>query len=82
MTSQATRSSYRVFNHLSADRAEMYGAVLGAFVAAKQGFALHLRPAEIEAALGVTALAEPVTAQAVANALGQLVEWGNLEAPC
>ncbi len=82
MTSPAsdTARAYRVFNHLGADRSTLYRAVLEAFVAAKQGFALHLRPGDLEPALAALPLTEPVTAQTVAGVLGQLVEWGNLEA--
>jgi uncharacterized protein (TIGR02677 family) len=67
-----------VFAHLNVDRARLYRAILAAFVRAKQGFALHLRPADVERALvGNDAAAEPGT---LGNALAQLVSWGNLEA--
>jgi uncharacterized protein (TIGR02677 family) len=72
--------AYRVFNHLAAERTALYRAILGAFVAAKQQFALHLRPGDVERTLLAAAPEDPTTPQAAAAALGQLVEWGNLEA--
>lgn len=74
------QDAYRVFNHLAADRAALYRAILAAFVAAKQQFALHLRPGDVERTLFASAPEAPTTPQAAAAALGQLVELGNLEA--
>lgn len=69
---------YEVFAHLNAERATLYRALLAAFVRARQGFALHLRPADLERALVDGGLeAQP---ESIANALAQLVAWGNLEA--
>ncbi len=53
---------------------------MGEFVAAKRRFVVHLRSEDLQEAL---ARAEPnghVPADALAEALGQLVEWGNLRA--
>src|SRR6185369_4467971 len=53
-------------------------AVLGAFVRAKQRFALHLRPGDVARVLAFTGDSEDLAA--VTSGLAQLVEWGNLEA--
>lgn len=53
---------------------------MGEFVAAKRRFVVHLRTEDLHEAL---AGAEPnghVPVDALADALGQLVEWGNLRA--
>lgn len=71
-------SDHRVFAHLGAERASIYRAILDAFVRAKQRFALHLRPGEIERACVEAGQAEDPSAIAVA--LAQLADWGNLEA--
>jgi uncharacterized protein (TIGR02677 family) len=73
-----TQNRHQVFAHLNADRASVYRAVLTAFTRAKQRFALHLRPVDVERALGDAGAAED--GASVAAALVQLVEWGNLEA--
>ncbi|MBL4844444.1 MAG: TIGR02677 family protein, partial [Planctomycetes bacterium] len=62
------------FSYLTAERAPLYRAILSVFVEARQRFALHLRPEEIDQAIEV-----PDTTK-VESALRQLVEWGNLEA--
>ncbi len=71
-------AGYSAFAHLNADRATLYRAILDTFVRAKERFALHLRPADVERALGEVDLGE--TERPVGDALAQLVEWGNLEA--
>jgi uncharacterized protein (TIGR02677 family) len=71
-------SSYRVFAHLTAERASLYRGILEAFVRGKERFALHLRPSDVERALA--SAGHPEEATAVSTALGQLVEWQNLEA--
>lgn len=73
-----TSSSHRVFAHLNAERASLYRGILEAFVRGKERFALHLRPSDVERALAATGQAEE--ASVVGTALGQLVEWENLEA--
>ena len=72
----------RVFAHTNADKAEIYRRVLRSFVAAKERFALHLRPTEVRAEL----LEDPagpvvvVTDDELDRVLQSLVEWGNLQA--
>ncbi|HEY2731536.1 MAG TPA: TIGR02677 family protein [Polyangia bacterium] len=68
-----------MFAHLAAERTGLYRAVLGAFVAAKRQFSLHLRPADVERSLEAARLDDSVGPQTVTGALGQLVQWGNLE---
>jgi uncharacterized protein (TIGR02677 family) len=71
------RSASNLFSHVQADNAPTYRAILDVFAAAKRQFRLHLRPDDV--------LAEaawpngPPTPEAVQQALGQLVEWGNLQ---
>jgi uncharacterized protein (TIGR02677 family) len=59
------------FEHLTVPNAELYRRVMAAFVAAKRRFAVHLRPEDIQEALGAD-LAP------VADALAKLEDWGNL----
>lgn len=84
---------HSVFAHVTAEKARLYRAIMLAFVAAKQHFALHLRPQEIVRAVrggAVESFAEgrePVATDdlddlhedGVETALRQLCEWGNLE---
>jgi uncharacterized protein (TIGR02677 family) len=66
----------RVFAHLNADKAEIYRAVLGAFVVARQRFLIHLRPAEIGGhAVDPGRIPGEVE---IGPVLDQLCEWGNL----
>ncbi|MCP4661337.1 MAG: TIGR02677 family protein, partial [bacterium] len=60
-----------------AEKAPLYRAVMGVFMAARQRFVLHLRPQDVTAALADTVATDP---EAVAAALDQLCGWGNLEA--
>ena len=50
---------------------------MGAFVAAKRRFVVHLRTEDVQRHSPTT---PPEAPEAVADALGQLVEWGNLRA--
>jgi uncharacterized protein (TIGR02677 family) len=70
---------FKPFAYLAAPNAEVYRWVMLSFVAAKRRFVVHLRTEdvldELRAAAGPAS--EP---KAVADALAQLVEWGNLRA--
>jgi uncharacterized protein (TIGR02677 family) len=68
----------RVFAHTNAEKADLYRAILRAFVDAKRRFALHLRPPEVREALARAGRSEPP--EAVEAALRQLAQWGNLDA--
>jgi len=71
------RSASALFGHVMAENAPLYRAILDVFAASKRQFRLHLRPDEVLAeAAWPTGLPTPETVQ---QALGQLVEWGNLE---
>jgi uncharacterized protein (TIGR02677 family) len=72
-------SAPQLFSHVVAENGPLYRAILDVFATAKRQFRLHLRPDDV--------LAEarwpdgtPPTLEAVQQALGQLVEWGNLQA--
>ncbi len=65
-----------VFRHATAEKVGLYRAVLDAFVAAKERFALHLRPRDVLPA--VKAALPEADEGAVEAALEQLVVWGNL----
>src|SRR2546425_1004834 len=78
MTDPAGR--LRVFAYVNADRAALYRAVMRVFMDAKARFTLHLRPQEVTEAVAFARLPEPADSAAVEAALGQLREWGNLEA--
>ena len=68
-----TKPQYGVFRYLAAsEHAETYRRIMLQFVAAKERFTVHLRPEEIQDALGER--------RDLTGALAQLVEWGNLKA--
>lgn len=79
MTEPAGR--LRVFAYVIADKAALYRAIMRVFMDAKASFTLHLRPHEVAAAAAARAgLPAPPDAADVEAALGQLREWGNIEA--
>ncbi len=53
---------------------------MGEFVAAKRRFVVHLRAEDLHEALARSEPDGQVPVEALADALGQLVEWGNLRA--
>ncbi|GAB7033703.1 TIGR02677 family protein [Streptomyces platensis subsp. malvinus] len=71
-------ASYAPFAHLTAPNSALYRDVMGAFLAAKERFAVHLRPEDVQAALPPQR--RPAALDAVVKALDSLVEWGNLRA--
>ncbi|WP_435837313.1 TIGR02677 family protein [Streptomyces aurantiacus] len=71
-------ADYSPFAHLTAPNAPLYRQVMGAFLAAKERFAVHLRPEDVHASLD--AASRPSVVEAVTQALDKLVEWGNLRA--
>lgn len=64
------------FSYLTADKAPAYRAVMRIFLEAKERFLLHLRPADVQDALG----GGSIELDGVPTLLTQLVEWGNLRA--
>ncbi len=70
----------KAFSYVVADKAAQYRAVMGAFVEAKTRFSLHMRPADILAAVEPDTLLEPLDEPSLAPLLEQLCEWGNLQA--
>ncbi|MFE1317921.1 TIGR02677 family protein [Kitasatospora phosalacinea] len=68
---------YRPFAHLTAANSALYRQVMGVFVRAKQEFTVHLRPEDVH--LGLPPVGRP-SLDAVAAALVQLADWGNLRA--
>jgi len=75
----ADSTSYKVFAHLNAEKADVYRAIMVVFTAAKTRFALHLRTAEVVEALNRDAN-RVFNLEEIEVALLQLCEWGNLEA--
>src|SRR4051794_13570742 len=67
-----------LFSHLVAENSSNYRAILNVFATAKRQFRLHLRPDDVLAEANWPG-ATP-TLDAVQQALGQLIEWGNLQA--
>lgn len=63
------------FAHVTADKGPAYRATMRVFTAAKERFALHLRPADVASALREDV---PSTEAEVETCLLQLCEWGNL----
>jgi len=84
MTSQTSQASapdpvdYGPFAHLTVPNAALYRQVMRAFLAAKERFAVHLRPEDVYAALD--AGSRPADVESVVKALDSLVGWGNLRA--
>src|SRR6266545_2213615 len=73
----------RPFSHLDAPNAGLYRGVMGAFVAAKRRFLVHLRPEDLVGSLreaGGDEGGPPLDGAAVEAALKQLEQWGNLRA--
>lgn len=76
--------SFRSFAHVSAPNAALYRRVMLTFVAAKRRFVVHLRTEDVREALAaehpdaLRAGSGHVDDDAVAEALNQLVGWGNL----
>ncbi len=68
---------FKPFAYLATQNAGLYRRVMLAFVAAKRRFVVHLRNEDVLAELAADGPADP---KAVADALAQLVEWGNLRA--
>ncbi|MCC3772723.1 TIGR02677 family protein, partial [Streptomyces sp. UNOC14_S4] len=69
---------YAPFAHLTAPNSALYRRTMRTFLAAKERFAVHLRPEDVHAAL--PAGERPAELDAVVKALDSLVEWGNLRA--
>jgi uncharacterized protein (TIGR02677 family) len=61
------------FTYLTVGKSELYRQVMLAFVAAKRRFAVHLRPEDVQGALGPSVDLDEVTVALVA-----LEGWGNL----
>jgi uncharacterized protein (TIGR02677 family) len=68
---------FKPFAYLAAPNAGLYRRVMLAFVAAKRRFVVHLRSEDVLAEL---VRDTPEAPKAVADALAQLVDWGNLRA--
>jgi len=65
---------FQPFAHLTAPNSDLYRQVMRVFVVAKRRFTVHLRPEDVHESLSEVELG------AVADALGQLKNWGNLRA--
>jgi uncharacterized protein (TIGR02677 family) len=73
----------RPFSHLDAPNAGLYRSVMGAFVAAKRRFLVHLRPEDVVESLRAADGGQggpSLDGAAVEAALKQLEQWGNLRA--
>lgn len=66
------------FAHVVADKADLYRAVMGAFVQAKQRFLVHLRPEDVHDTLRPGGWIASV--DEIRTALQSLTMWGNLRA--
>ncbi|TVQ75167.1 MAG: TIGR02677 family protein, partial [Chromatiaceae bacterium] len=66
--------SHSAFSYVVAEKADLYRAIMAAFMEAKAHFTVHLRPEDVRERAGVASLEE------VQAALSQLQQWGNLEA--
>ncbi|HEY4809853.1 MAG TPA: TIGR02677 family protein [Solirubrobacteraceae bacterium] len=73
-------SEFRPFAHLTTPNVALYRRLMGEFVVAKRRFVVHLRTEDLHEALARAESDGHVPVEAVADALVQLVEWGNLRA--
>jgi uncharacterized protein (TIGR02677 family) len=73
----STQAASTLFRHVTAEKAELYRAIMDVFAAAKRQFRLHLRPDEVRADAN-WAHGEAPALEIVQQALAQLAEWGNL----
>jgi uncharacterized protein (TIGR02677 family) len=73
-------SEFRPFAHLTTPNVALYRRLMGEFVVAKRRFVVHLRTEDLHEALARAESDGHVPVEAVAEALVQLVEWGNLRA--
>ncbi len=69
---------YGPFTHLTVPNSAFYRQVMRVFLAAKDRFAVHLRPEDVHA--GLPAEHRPPETDTVVKALDSLVDWGNLRA--
>ena len=69
-----SQSEPQPFTHLSVPNAGLYRSLLLTFAQAKERFIVHLRPEDVAAELRIDA------DEQLAQALEQLVVWGNLRA--
>jgi uncharacterized protein (TIGR02677 family) len=77
MRAQTLAAASDLFRHVSAEKAELYRAVLDVFARAKRQYRLQLRPDEVLAEARWKGA--PPTPDDVNAALVQLRDWGNLE---
>ena len=77
MRAQTLAAASDLFRHVSAEKAELYRAVLDVFARAKRQYRLQLRPDEVLAEAHWKGA--PPTPDEVNAALVQLRDWGNLE---
>jgi uncharacterized protein (TIGR02677 family) len=68
-----------LFRHVTADRADLYRAIMEVFALSKRQFRLHLRPDEVRSEASWPEGRTP-SLELVQQALSQLSEWGNLSA--
>ena len=77
MSSPSHVDTSALFRHVTAERADLYRAIMDVFALAKRQFRLHLRPDEVRHEARWPEARVP-TIEQVQQALSQLTEWGNL----
>ncbi|MGA7704115.1 MAG: DUF2397 family protein, partial [Solirubrobacteraceae bacterium] len=73
-------SEFKPFAHLATPNVALYRRVMAEFVTAKRRFVVHLRTEDLHEALTRGESDGHIHIDTVADALSQLVEWGNLRA--
>jgi len=63
------------FSYLTVPNAALYRGVMDAFMLAKRRFTVHMRPEDVQEALG-----HSPDLSVIADAMARLVDWGNLRA--
>lgn len=77
-SSALPNSASGLFGHVTAEKADLYRAIMDVFAAAKRQFRLHLRPDEV--LIEAQWHRQPPLLEELQLSLNQLVEWGNLQA--
>ncbi len=75
MQSEIHEADLSPFSYLTAPNAPLYRRIMTTFAQAKRRFAVHLRPEDV-----LAAMAGGAELPAIVDALGRLVDWGNLRA--
>lgn len=75
-----TPGRIKAFAYLTAEKAQLYRAIMCVFMQSKERFVFHLRQQDVFNAVRLSGLREVPEQTEIEHALAQLCEWGNLQA--